>query len=83
VLGPGVEIERQVADVFPPSVRKVTCWLACIPWALSTSNRRRFGLVSWVCTYPKQLGFPSAGMALPAITSNQPSRRDRCSDEWT
>ncbi len=30
----------------PPSVRKVTCWLAAMPWDLSTSNSRRFGLVS-------------------------------------
>ena len=67
----------------PPSVRKVTCWLGCIPWAASTSNSRRLGLLSWVCTCPKQQDRPSAGMVLPAITSNQPSRRVRWVQEWT
>jgi hypothetical protein len=30
----------------PPSVRKVTCWLAAMPWVLSTANSRRLGFVS-------------------------------------
>ncbi len=34
-----------------------------------------FGFGVIVCTYPKQLGRPEAGMALPAMTSNQPSAR--------
>jgi hypothetical protein len=42
-----------------------------------------FGLLSKVCTYPKQDGRPVAGMVVPAITSNQPSRRVRCVQEWT
>jgi hypothetical protein len=32
---------------------------------------------------PKQVGFSWAGIALPAIISNQPSRRERCGVEWT
>src|SRR5664280_511109 len=66
-----------------PSVRKVTCWLACMPWAASSSKRPRLGLVSWVWTNPKHLAGPSAGTLLPAMTSNQPSWRERCRAECT
>ena len=67
----------------PPSVMNVTCWLACIPWPASTSNRRRFGFVSWVWTNANVFAGPASGVDRPAITSNQPSRRERCSLEWT
>ena len=34
----------------PPSVRKVTCWLSCMPWPRRTSYSRRLGLRSRVRT---------------------------------
>src|SRR5664280_707677 len=54
-----------------------------MPWAASSSKRPRLGLVSWVWTNPKHLAGPSAGTLLPAMTSNQPSWRERCRAECT
>ncbi len=59
----------------PPSARKVTCWLSCMPWPRRTSYGRRLGLRSRVCTNARHLaGPPLAGTDLPATTSNRPSR---------
>jgi len=54
-----------------------------MPCPRSTSNSRRFGLVSIVCTNAKHFAGPSSGMLLAAITSNQPSRREVWALEWT
>ena len=58
-------------------------WLAAMPWAARTSNRRRRGLVSIFWTNAKHFAAPSVGMLLPAITSNQPSLREVWVLEWT
>src|SRR6267378_3606898 len=63
--------------VSPPSERKVICWFSWNPCDCKTSYRRRFDLVSTVCTKPKRLleGVSSsssrvqARVLLPTMTS--------------
>ena len=62
--------------VSPPSVRNTTRWFACRPCAFSTSNSRRFGLVSTWGTNAKHFDAPSGFRTLPAITSKHRSVRD-------
>jgi len=76
----GLRYSESVRTVSPPSEKKVTCWLACMPWDCNRSKSRRLGLVSILCTRAKHLldGDTSSGssrrkarMLLPAITSNR------------
>jgi hypothetical protein len=70
-------VELGSRTVSLPSERKVICWFICIPWDLSTSNNRRFDLVSSVWTKPKRLleGWSSsssrwkARVLLPTMTA--------------
>src|SRR5664280_861848 len=43
VLGVGVEVQRQVADVVAAVGEEGDGWLACMPWEMSRSNRAPFG----------------------------------------
>src|SRR5664280_3373257 len=54
----GLRYSGRSRTLSPPSVRKVTAWLACMPGEMSRSNRRRLGLVSSVWTEPEALGRP-------------------------
>jgi hypothetical protein len=83
VPGPGAEVAGNVADVFAAVGEEGDLLAGGHPLGFEHSNRRRLGLVSQACTYPKQAGRPLAGTALPAMTSNQPPVRDRCWLEWT
>src|SRR5664279_2811298 len=66
----------------PPSVRKVTAWLACMPWDEQVEQAPfGFGVVG--LDEPEALGRPVRRGGSAGDHLEPPSRRDRCSLEWT
>jgi hypothetical protein len=83
VLSLGVEIERLVADVFAAVGEEGDLLVGLHPLGFEHFEQAPFGFGVVGLHVPETCGPPVCGMALPAITSNQPSVRERCWLEWT
>ena len=83
VLGLRIEVAGQLADVFAAVGEEGDPLVGLQPLGGKHFEQPPFGFAVVGLPYPKHDDRPSAGMALPAITSNQPSRRVRCVEEWT
>ena len=82
VLGVGVEVQRQVADVVAAVGEEGDGLVGLHALGDEQVEQAPFEFAVVGLDEPEALGRP-VRRALPAITSNHPSRRDRCSLEWT